>query len=67
MQWVGLGFVCLGIALVVALVTRRSVPALARLYLPASVIAGFLIFLLGPQVLGLTGWSLVPAQAVDVM
>jgi ESS family glutamate:Na+ symporter len=66
-QWAGLAFVYLGIALVVALVIRRYVPILARLYLPASVIAGFLILLLGPQVLGLTGWSLIPTQVVDVM
>lgn len=46
-QWVGLGLVYLGIALVLAAVVRREVPILARLYLPASVIAGFLILLLG--------------------
>ena len=42
-------------------------PVLA--YLPASVIAGFLILPPGPQVLGaLTGgWSLVPAEATEVM
>ena len=66
-QWAGLGLVYLGIALVAALVIRRFIPLLARLYLPASVIAGFLVLLLGPQVLGLTGFSLIPAQAVDVM
>ncbi len=68
-QWVGLGFVYLGIVLVVAMLIRRWVPVLAALYLPASVIAGFFLLLAGPQVLGgLTGgFSLIPAEALDVM
>lgn len=68
-QWVALGFVYLGIALIVALLIRRYVPVLARLYLPASVIAGFFLLLAGPQVLGAItgGWSLIPAEALDVM
>lgn len=67
-QWAGLAFVYLGIALIIALLVRRYVPVLARLYIPASVIAGFLILLLGPQILGeLTGWSLFPAETIGVM
>lgn len=68
-QWIGLAFVFLGITLILAIAVRRYVSVLERLYLPASVIAGFLILLLGPQVLGaLTGtWSLFPAQVVDVL
>lgn len=68
-QWVALGFVYLGMALVVAMVIRRYVPVLGRMYLPASVIAGFFMLLAGPQVLGAVtgGWSLIPAEALDVM
>lgn len=66
-QWVGLGLVYLGLALILALVIRWLVPVLSRLYIPASVIAGFLILLLGPQVLGATGMTLIPQQATDVM
>ena len=68
-QWAGIAFVLLGIALMLAVVLRRFVPFLAALYIPASVIAGFLILLLGPQVLGAItgGWSLVPPEAASVM
>ncbi|QEO09055.1 sodium/glutamate symporter [Protaetiibacter larvae] len=68
-QWVALAFVFLGIALMLALVVRRFVPWLAALYLPVSVIAGFLILLLGPQLLGAWtgGHGLFPQQAIDVL
>ena len=68
-QWIGLAFVLLGIALIGAIAVRRWVTFLEKLYIPASVIAGFLILLLGPQVLGaLTGsWSLVPEPVVNVL
>ncbi|WP_348789956.1 sodium:glutamate symporter [Leifsonia sp. NPDC080035] len=68
-QWVALSFVLLGIALLVATLVRRYVPPLHRLYIPASVIAGFLILILGPQILGaLTGTDgLIPRAAVDVL
>src|SRR5262245_25456442 len=48
---------------------RRLVPWLAAVYIPASVLAGFLILLAGPQVLGevTSGWSLIPAQTVQVL
>lgn len=68
-QWVGYSFVVLGLALIGGLLVRRFVPWLASVYIPASVIAGFLILLLGPQVLGaLTGGhGLVPAQVDSVL
>jgi ESS family glutamate:Na+ symporter len=68
-QWAALAFVFLGIALVVATLVRRYTGFLRRLYIPVSVIAGFLILLLGPQVLGaLTHTSgLVPAPVADVL
>ena len=68
-QWIALAFVFLGITLILAIAVRRYVGILERLYIPASVIAGFLILLLGPQVLGaLTGaWSLFPDRVVDVL
>lgn len=68
-QWVLLGFVYLGLALILAMVIRNRVPILAKLYLPASVIAGFVILLAGPQVLGAFtgGWSLVPGGALAAM
>src|SRR5262245_47357929 len=56
-------------ALICGVLLRRAIPWLAAVYIPASVLAGFLILLAGPQVLGeLTdGWSLVPAQTVPVL
>jgi ESS family glutamate:Na+ symporter len=48
---------------------RRVVPWLAAVYIPASVLAGFMILLAGPQVLGevTNGWSLIPEQTVPVL
>ena len=68
-QWVGFSFVLLGIALLCGMLLRRIVPWLAAVYIPASVLAGFLILLAGPQVLGevTNGWSLIPAQIVPVL
>ena len=68
-QWVGFSFVLLGMALICAMLVRRWVPWLAAVYIPTSVIAGFLILLAGPQVLGkLTdGWCLIPARTVPVL
>lgn len=68
-QWAALGFVYLGITLILAMVIRRYVSVLAKLYLPASVIAGALLILAGPQAMGAWtgGWSLVPAEAYFVM
>ena len=65
----GFSFVVLGIALLCGMLLRRAVPWLAAVYIPASVLAGFLILLAGPQVLGevTNGWSLIPAQTVTVL
>src|SRR5262245_6208467 len=48
---------------------RQAVPWLAAVYMPASVLAGFLILLVGPQVLGhvTNGWSLIPARTIPVL
>ncbi|CAM5494226.1 sodium/glutamate symporter [Leifsonia shinshuensis] len=68
-QWAALAFVFLGLALVVATLVRRYAGFLRRLYIPVSVIAGFLILLLGPQVLGALTHSagLVPAPVADIL
>ncbi|MBO1738240.1 sodium/glutamate symporter [Leifsonia sp. TF02-11] len=68
-QWVALSFVFLGIALLVGTLVRRYAGFLRALYIPVSVIAGFLILLLGPQVLGaLTGTAgIMPAPIADVL
>ena len=48
---------------------RRAVPWLAAVYIPPSVLAGFLILLAGPQVLGRAtgGWSLIPQETIPVL
>ena len=68
-QWAGASFIVLGVALIVAMLVRKAVPVLGKLYIPSSVIAGFLLILLGPQVLGaLTGgWSLLADPIVAVL
>ncbi len=68
-QWVGFSFVLLGIALLCGMLLRRVVPWLAAVYIPPSVLAGFLILLAGPQVLGevTSGWSLIPEQTIPVL
>lgn len=57
-QWVGFSFVLLGIALMCGMLVRRAVPFLAAVYIPTSVLAGFLILLAGP---------LIPDQIVPVL
>lgn len=68
-EWVGLSLVLLGIVLLVALFVRRHVRVLAATDIPGSVIAGFLLLFLGPQVLG--HWTgsdgLVPQELVDTL
>jgi ESS family glutamate:Na+ symporter len=66
-QWVGVAFVFLGLVLALAWLVRRYVPPFAALLIPTSVIAGFVILLVGPQVLGAwTGTNgLVPQQVLD--
>ena len=68
-QWVAFSFVLLGMALIAGMLVRRAVPWLAAVYMPTSVLGGFLILLAGPQVLGeaTDGWSLVPAETVTVL
>lgn len=68
-EWVGLSFVLLGIVLMASIYVRRHVPGLAASHIPASVIAGFLLLGLGPQVLGTWtgGDGLVPQDIVDVL
>ena len=52
----------LSILLLVGKLIRARVQAFQRLFLPASIIAGFLGLLLGPYVLGATGVQLIPAE-----
>ncbi|MCK0112205.1 hypothetical protein MWU75_08655 [Ornithinimicrobium sp. F0845] len=47
-QWVGVAFVVLGLVLALAWLVRRYVPPFAALLIPTSVIAGFVILVLGP-------------------
>lgn len=67
-QWAGFSIVVLGLVLLVSAVLRRFVPLLAALFIPTSVIAGFLILLIGPQLFGLwTGTQgLIPAPVLAV-
>lgn len=68
-QWAGLSFVFVGMALIGGMLMRRAIPWLASVYIPASVLAGFLLLLVGPQVLGniTGGWSLVPDEVLAVL
>lgn len=67
-QWVGAAFVFLGVVLGLAWLARRLIPGLAALFIPASVIAGFVILLIGPQMLG--AWTgtggLIPGEVIAV-
>jgi len=57
-----------GLLLVAAKLLRQVVPLFRTLFLPASVIAGVLALLLGPQVLGrlpLPGDGLLPSSVLD--
>jgi ESS family glutamate:Na+ symporter len=68
-QWVGFSFVLLGMALIGGMLIRKVLPWLAAVYIPTSVLAGLMILLAGPQVLGevTNGSSLIPAQTVPVL
>jgi len=68
-QWVAFSLLLLGMALIGGMLLRRAVPWLAAVYIPASVLAGFLILLVGPQVLGrvTSGWSLIPPPTIPVL
>jgi len=67
-QWAGVAFVVLAIVLLAAIVIRRLVRPIAASFIPAAVVAGFVILLVGPEVLG--RWTdstgLVPRQVVAV-
>lgn len=67
-QSVGLALVLLGVCFAAGWIVRRAVRPLGALYIPASVVAGFLVLIAGPQVAGaLTGTGgLFPAQVVAV-
>lgn len=66
-QTVGLAMVILGVMFIAGWMLRR-IRILRALYIPASVVAGFLVLALGPQVLGrITGTNgLFPSAVVDV-
>jgi glutamate:Na+ symporter, ESS family len=64
-QWVAFSFVMLGMALICGMLVRQAVPWLAAVYIPTSVLAGLLILLAGPQVLG--DWSLIPGETIPVL
>lgn len=67
-EWVGLSFVVISVMLLVSSVVRRHLPLLSSLFIPTSVVTGFVILLLGPQALG--AWTdsqgLVPEQVLSV-
>ncbi|BBX92657.1 sodium:glutamate symporter [Mycolicibacterium boenickei] len=67
-QTVGLAFAILGAMFAVGWLVRRYVRPLRALFIPSSVIAGFVVLGLGPQVLGrLTGTNgLFPLAVEDV-
>ncbi|GEL95997.1 sodium/glutamate symporter [Cellulomonas composti] len=67
-QAVGFAIVLLGLMFWVGWLVRRYVPFLRALFIPASVVAGFVVLLLGPQVLGeLTDTQGVfPQSVIDV-
>jgi ESS family glutamate:Na+ symporter len=59
--------VVLSLVFAAAALIRRQVAVLRDLFLPASVVGGFLTLLVGPQVLGkLTGIALIPAQTAEI-
>ncbi len=67
-EWVGVSIVFISIVLLVSGIIRRNVRWLRSLFIPTAVIAGFMILLVGPQVLG--EWTdsqgLIPQQVLDV-
>jgi glutamate:Na+ symporter, ESS family len=67
-SWAGLAFIWLACILVAATAVRRTVRPLAALFIPTAVIAGFLILLIGPQMLG--EWTdsdgVIPLEVLDV-
>ncbi|SDI22754.1 glutamate:Na+ symporter, ESS family [Alteribacillus persepolensis] len=51
-EMVGLSLIVIGILLVIGKWLRIQIPIFQKLYLPTSIIAGFIALLLGPEVLG---------------
>ena len=49
---IGFALLILGLALLIGKIIRVKVPAVQALFLPSSIVAGVLLLLLGPQVLG---------------
>lgn len=52
----------LGVLLLIGLYLRAKISLFRRFLVPASVIGGFLGLLLGPEVLGLTGYSPISSE-----
>ncbi|OBA99864.1 sodium:glutamate symporter [Mycobacteriaceae bacterium 1482268.1] len=67
-QTVGLALVILGVMFAVGWLVRSRTAFLRALFIPSSIVAGFLVLLLGPQVLGkLTDTNgLFPTEVLDV-
>ncbi|HMR47679.1 MAG TPA: sodium/glutamate symporter [Arachnia sp.] len=67
-QWAGFSLVVLAIMLLIATRLRRRVPLLRSLFIPSAVISGFVILILGPQMLG--AWTntqgLIPEEVLRV-
>jgi ESS family glutamate:Na+ symporter len=51
-QWVAFSFLLLGLALICGMLLRQVLPWLAAVYIPPSVLAGFLILLAGRRCSG---------------
>ncbi|MGE2717966.1 sodium/glutamate symporter [Mycolicibacterium litorale] len=66
-QTVGLAVVILGVMFAVGWIVRSRTTVLRALFVPSSIIAGFLVLLLGPQVLGrFTGTNgLFPSEVLE--
>lgn len=54
----------LGCLLMIGCFLRAKVPVFRKMLIPASVIGGFIGLFLGPEVLGLSGFSIVPEDFV---
>lgn len=67
-QTVGLSLALLGVVLAIGWTVRLKVGVLRRLFIPASVVSGFLVLLLGPQVLGefTDSDGIIPESVMDV-
>jgi ESS family glutamate:Na+ symporter len=79
-QTVGLAMAILGVMFAVGWVVRSGIGFLRALFIPSSIVAGFLVLLLGPQVLGklthshglfptevLETWRVMPGLLINVV